>query len=215
MDPIFDEISSLIKTEIGDPYRLAHIKSRLEQNKKLTKSDTTYLDGLLTLSNLRDVESDENQIVTTRIPIPSEVNSEFSYCENCNTKNQIANAFCTNCESPLGFVKSSIEIRLPESIPTTKKIRNELVILGVLIMILGSTAFITPYGDTSWFVNDLDSFCESGLGLTIQTFFETQRSDNCTIAFQLLLLADFLEILGVILIILGITVKKTVIKNKS
>ena len=60
MDSIFDNITSLIKKDLGDPYRLAHIKSRLERNKKLTLSDTNYLNRLLTLSNLRNIENNEN-----------------------------------------------------------------------------------------------------------------------------------------------------------
>lgn len=146
--------------------------------------------------------------------MPSEVNSEFTYCWNCNTKNPMANAFCTNCESELGMVKSTIEIRLPEKVPITKKIRKELVILGLIIMIFGSGAFIVPFGDNGLVVQDMNSFCESALGLTIQVSFEEQRSDNCTVSFQILLLADFLVIIGIIFMILGFCAKKTVFKNK-
>jgi ribosomal protein L40E len=200
--------------DMGDPYRLEHIKSRLDQNKKLTLSDTKYLNGLLTLSNLRDVESIENQIITTRHSIPLEVNSEFTYCWNCNAKNPMANAYCTNCESEIGMVKSTIEIRLPKKVSLTKKIRTELVILGFILLIFGSGAFIVPFGETGWFVQNMNSFCESALGLTTQVFFEEQRSKDCTMAFQLLLLANFLVIIGVILMILGFCVKKTVFQNK-
>jgi hypothetical protein len=214
MDSLLDQINSLIKMDVGDPYRLEHIKSRLDRNKKLTLSDTKYLNSLLGLSNLQDVESIENQIMTTRHSIPSEVNSEFTYCWNCNTKNPMANAYCTNCESELGMVKSTIEIRLPKNIPLTKKIRKELVILGFIIMIFGSGAFIVPFGDNSWFVQDMSSFCKSALGLTMQVFFEEQRSQDCTIAFQLLLLADLIVIIGIILMILGFCAKKTIFKNK-
>ncbi|MDH3277271.1 MAG: hypothetical protein OEL77_04725 [Nitrosopumilus sp.] len=208
MDSIFDNITSLIKKDLGDPYRLAHIKSRLERNKKLTLSDTNYLNRLLTLSNLRNIENNENPIITTEPIISSEESSEFNYCWNCKTKNPKANAFCTNCESPIDVVKSSIEIHLPKTIPITKKIRKELVILGFIIMIFGIGGFIVPFGDSNGIVKDLDSFCKSGLGLTIQTIFVTQKSTDCNIAFQLLLLADFLVVLGIILIILGLTVKK-------
>ena len=81
-------------------------------------------------------------------------------------------------------------------------------------MIFGSGAFFVPFGDTGWFVQNMNSFCESALGLTMQVFFEEQRSQDCTIAFQLLLLADFLVITGMILMILGFCAKKTVFKNK-
>jgi hypothetical protein len=214
MNSLLDHIDSLIKMDVGDPYRLEHIKFRLDRNKILTLSDTKYLNGLLTLSNIRDIESIENQIITTRQTIPSDVNSEFTYCWNCNTKNPMANAFCTNCESEMGMVKTTIEINLPKTTPVTKKVRKELVTLGIVIMIFGSGAFIVPFGDTSWLVQDLNSFCESVMGLTIQVFFVEQKSEDCTIQFQLLLLADFLVIIGIILVILGLSLKKTVFNNK-
>jgi len=215
MHSVLNQITSLIEMDVGDPYRLEHIKFRLEQNKDLTISDTKYLNGLLTLSDLRDVEDNENQIITTRPTKSAEENSEFNYCWKCATKNPMANAFCTNCESSIGTVKSTIEINLPKTIPLTKKIRKELVILGLVIMIFGSGAFIVPFGDTDLIINDMNAFCESALGLTIQVFAGEQGSGECNMAFQILLFADFLEILGVIFIILGVTVKKTIFKSKS
>jgi len=214
MDSLLDHIDSLIKMDVGDPYRLEHIKFRLDQNKILTMSDTKYLNGLLTLSNLRDIEGIENQVITTRQTIPTDVNSEFRYCWNCNAKNPMANAFCTNCESEMDMVKTTIEINLPKTIPVIKKVRKELVMFGLILTIFGSGAFIVPFGDTSWFVQDLNSFCESAMGLTIQVFLVEQRSEDCNIQFQLLLVADFLVIIGIILVILGLSLKKTVFNNK-
>jgi hypothetical protein len=214
MDPLFDEISSLIKLEVGDPYRLEHIKSRIERNMVLTLSDSKYISGLLALSNLRNVEGDESQTIATNSAIFSTVNSEFNYCWNCNKKNPVANAFCTSCESSMNTKRSRTENKLQKKIFKTKKIRKKLVLLGIIIMTFGSGAFIVPFGESSWIVTDMNAFCDSGLGLTVQAFFGGQGHEDCDISFQLLLFADFLEIIGITLIILGLTMKKTVLQIK-
>ena len=215
MSSVVEKITSLIKQDVGDPYRLEHIKSRLEQNKDLTKSDTKYLRGLLPLSNLRDVEDEQNQRVNTKTTTSPEESSEFYYCWNCNTKNPFANAFCTNCEASINNPNENLEKKKPKSVPIIRKIRKELVILGLIIMIFGSTAFIVPFGETTGFVNDMNSFCSSALGLIVQGVYGEQVPGNCSFAFQLLLLADFLELVGIVLIILGLAIKKTEINFQS
>ncbi|MFQ5440234.1 MAG: hypothetical protein ACE5DL_02120 [Nitrosopumilaceae archaeon] len=215
MSSVVEQITSLIDKDVGDPYRLEHIKSRLEQNKDLTKSDTKYLRGLLALSNLRNVENEQHQRMTTKPTSPPEESSEFNYCWNCNTKNPFANAFCTNCEASINNSDGNSEKKKPKSVPIIRRIRKELVILGFIIMIFGSSAFIVPFGDTPGIVNDMNSFCWSVLGLIIQGFYGEQGPVNCTYGFQLLLLADFLELGGIVLIILGLTIKKTEINFES
>ncbi|MFQ5440233.1 MAG: hypothetical protein ACE5DL_02115 [Nitrosopumilaceae archaeon] len=105
MNSLLEQVNSLIKMQVGDPYRLEHIKSRLEQNKVLTLSDTKYLNVLLDRYN-RNVEQKESQTLKSEPNELSELKSEPNVCWKCEQTNPILAKFCNSCGSSL--------VKLPE-----------------------------------------------------------------------------------------------------
>jgi hypothetical protein len=106
MDSLLDQINSLIKMQVGDPYRLEHIKVRVEENKILTLSDKKYLSELLD-RYIGNVESKEN--LTSKIePIAnSPENFDSNNCWKCGNKNSNFAKFCNYCGSS---IEKSIDI---------------------------------------------------------------------------------------------------------
>ena len=45
---VVDEVNALLKLDVGDPYRLEHIKQTFIQNKKIWITDENYLKNLRT-----------------------------------------------------------------------------------------------------------------------------------------------------------------------
>ena len=98
MDSLLEQVNSLIKMKVGEPYRLEHIKSRLEENKVLTLSDKTYLNDLLE-RYIRNVGSVEPQASKIEPSVPSSINSDFKNCWKCGTENPNIAKFCHGCGS--------------------------------------------------------------------------------------------------------------------
>lgn len=208
MDSLLDQVEILIKMKVGEPYRLVHIKVRLKQNKTLRLSDTKYLNDLSD-RYIQNVENDNHQEIKTEPTIPSEENSDSIYCWNCGTKNPRVLKFCTSCAWEIHRVKSTPGDKMPES---TTKIRKELVILGLVLMIFGSGAFIVPIGEDDWTINDMNVFCKRGIVIG-EAFSGEQGQENCVLVSNIMVLASFLGTMGVILVIVGYIRKKTIIEK--
>ena len=209
MDSLLDQVNSLIKMNVGEPYRLEHIKFRLKQNKSLRNSDTTYLNYLVN-RYLQKVEKEKTPDIEPDSKKSSEEDLESIYCWNCGTKNKRVLKFCVNCAWEIHTVKSTKEDKTPNTISKTK-IRKKLVILGLAMMVLGSTVFIVPLGESGWTINDRNVFCKSGMEINQQALLE--ESENCPLVSQLIIIASFLGTLGIIFVIIGLIKKKIILKN--
>ncbi|MDH3277272.1 MAG: zinc ribbon domain-containing protein [Nitrosopumilus sp.] len=139
---------------VGDPYRLEHIKSRLEENKVLALSDKTYLNDLLE-RHIRNVETVTPQPSKIEPTSSSPVNSVSNYCWKCGTENPNLAKFCNNCGSPIEKLndrpkvtseklkqdsQSWIQTRsttMPKRMGKGKKILIAIGIILVVIVIVG------------------------------------------------------------------------------
>jgi regulator of replication initiation timing len=154
MDSLLDQVNALIKMQVGDPYRLEHIKSRVEENKVLALSDKKYISDLLD-SHIRNAESDENQTSKIESTSASPVNFDSNNCWKCGNKNTHLAKFCNNCgssieqladtpkvtsEKPTPDSQSWIQTRsttMPKRLGKGKKILIGIGILVILIVIVG------------------------------------------------------------------------------
>ncbi len=230
MDSLLENVNTLIKMRVGEPYRLEHIKFRLKQNKTLRNSDRKYLKSLLD-RYIQNAEEDgqqqkikqknKNQEIKQRelqqepkqeSANSSEEDSDSIYCWNCGTKNKRSLKFCINCDWEIHTVKATKEDNVDKVI-SKKKIRKEIVIIGLALMIFGSAAFIVPLGESGLTINEQNVLCKSDLEINGQIFSEEQSKENCSLISQIMILASFFGTLGIILIIIGLVMKKTIIKK--
>ena len=100
MDSLLEQVNALIKMQVGDPYRLEHIKSRVEENMVLALSDKKYISDLLN-RYIGNVESNENQTSKIESTTASPVNLDSNNCWKCGNKNPKLAKFCNNCGSPI------------------------------------------------------------------------------------------------------------------
>ena len=154
MDSLLDQVNTLIKLQVGDPYRLEHIKSRVEGKKVLALSDKKYISDLLN-RYIGNVQSDENQTSKIESTIASPINLDFNNYWKCGNKNPKLAKFCNNCgssieqladrpqvtsEKPVQESKSWIQTRsitMPRRMGKGKKILIGVGILVFLIVISG------------------------------------------------------------------------------
>lgn len=161
MDSLLEEVNSLIKMNVGEPYRLEHIKSRLEQNEILTLSDKQYLSDLLE-RYIRNVKNDEHQTQETESTISSEVNSDSIYCWKCGKENPNHAKFCISCGSPTQAVNSNPKNNILEQTPKIQKKKkmkiNKKLLIGMsvflVIIIIGGAV---TGGTSASVVNNNDS----------------------------------------------------------
>ena len=142
---------------------------------------------------------------------------ENVFCWKCGTKNPEFAEFCMYCGSSIHNVKTeqssvSTKSNFPKHNSDVKKVRKGLVILGFMILIFGSGAFVVPLTDNGWTIADFNSYCKSGLGMIGQAFSGQQGQENCALASQLTIFASILVIIGLTLIGLGFIKKKTITK---
>lgn len=154
MDSLLDQVNSLIKMQVGDPYRLEHIKVRVEENKILTLSDKKYLSDLLD-RYIGNVESKENLTSKIESTANSPENFDSNNCWKCGNKNSNFAKFCNYCGSS---IEKSIDIpkitpekskqdsqswiqtrstTMPKRMGKGKKFLIILGILAILILISG------------------------------------------------------------------------------
>ena len=154
MESLLEQVNALIKMQVGDPYRLEHIKSRVEENMVLALSDKKYISDLLD-RYLGNVESDENQTSKIEPTTVSPVYYDSNNCWKCGNKNTNLAKFCNNCgssieqlanrpkvtsEKPTLDSQSWIQTRsttMPKRMGKGKKILIGIGILVILIVIVG------------------------------------------------------------------------------
>ena len=189
MDPIdvVDEVNSLLKLDVGDPYRLEHIKQTFIQNKKIWITDENYLKNLrekYLVKHTSDTQTDE--IVFENEP----ENKETIHCWKCGKKGPLGANFCMICGTSIFEVGANPQ-PIPESKPSSfsKSIPLKLpIIAGIPVLILiilgsgyslgyfddalnSSSDTITPpvMEDEDIFYGEYDSKCGAGTVLDPET----------------------------------------------
>ncbi len=150
---IVDEVNTLLKLDVGDPYRLEHIKQTFIQNKKIWITDENYLKNLrqkYLAKHTTDTQTDE--IVFENEP----ENEETIHCWKCGKKGPLGANFCMLCGTSIFEIGAN-----PQPIPESKfnsfsksiPLKIPIIIgVPVLILILFGSGYSLGYFD-----NALDS----------------------------------------------------------
>jgi hypothetical protein len=150
---VVDEVNALLKLDVGDPYRLEHIKQTFIQNKKIWITDENYLKNLRAkylVKHTTDTQTDE--IVFENEP----ESKETIHCWKCGKKGPIGANFCMLCGTSIFEVGAN-----PQPIPESKSssfsksipLKIPIIIgIPVLILIILGAGYSLGYFD-----NVLDS----------------------------------------------------------
>ena len=159
MQSLLDQVNILIKMNVGDPYRLEHIKLMLKQKRSVYGSDRAYLDHLIhdyieeiktqkKLSKIRgeDPFEDNSEILTSEEYVENDGKNEFVelehiYCWKCGKSIPVNSKFCLDCGSDIKNpeVKEDNVDKTPDT-EIEKKSNNEnrkniLIVVGVLTIL--------------------------------------------------------------------------------
>jgi len=132
---VVDEVNALLKLDVGDPYRLEHIKQTFIQNKKIWITDENYLKNLrekYLVKHTSDTQTDE--IVFENEP----ENKETIHCWKCGKKGPLGANFCMICGTSIFEVGAKPQ-PIPESKPSSfsKSIPLKIpIIIGIPVLIL-------------------------------------------------------------------------------
>ena len=149
---VVDEVNALLKLDVGDPYRLEHIKQTFIQNKKIWITDENYLKNLrekYLVKHTSNVPSDE--IVFENEP----ENKETIHCWKCGKQGPLGANFCMICgasifevgTTPKPILESNFFSSFSKSIPLKIPI---IVGIPVLILIILGTGYSQVYFDSTF-----------------------------------------------------------------
>ncbi len=183
---VVDEINALLKLDVGDPYRLEHIKQAFIQNKKIWITDENYL------KNLRDkylVKHTDTQ--TDEIIFENETESKDTiHCWKCGKKVLLSANFCMICGTSIFEVgANSQSIHESKSSSPSKSIPLKIpILIGIPVLILILLGAIYSLGffddvldsspdtispsvieDEDIFYGEFDSKCGVGTVLDLET----------------------------------------------
>ena len=105
-----EQVEMLIALEMGDKYRLVHIRETLESGRELYISDKNFLNDLVK-THLKD------RIYHARIVSTSDVAKRF--CEECGSEISPNEKFCTDCGTAVE-PSSSSTVDIPTPTPESK-----------------------------------------------------------------------------------------------
>lgn len=150
---VIDEVNALLKLDVGDPYRLEHIKQTFIQNKKIWITDENYLKNLrekYLVKHTSDTQTDE--IVFENEP----ENTETIHCWKCGKKGPLGANFCMICGTSIfevGANPQPISESKPSSFSKSIPLKIPIIVgIPVLILIILGAGYSLGYFD-----NVLDS----------------------------------------------------------
>ena len=115
MRTIEDDVNKLVMLGVGDKYRLADIKERMDTGKDLYISDKEFLENLSVAHLGRSLSRiTRSQLVTDQTTGESKTDS----CIKCGAEISTDEGFCTNCGSK---IKPVLDTREPEPQPAETK----------------------------------------------------------------------------------------------
>ena len=131
---VVDEVNALLKLDVGDPYRLEHIKQTFIQNKKIWITDENYLKNLRQKYLVKQSDSQTDEIVFENEP----ENTETIHCWKCGKKGPLGANFCMICGTSIFEVGANPQ-PIPESKSSSfsKSIPLKIpIIVGIPVLIL-------------------------------------------------------------------------------
>lgn len=135
---IVDEVNSLLKLGVGDPYRLEHIKQTYIKNQKIWITDENYLKRLkekYLVKHTSDIQTDNEIVFENELE-----DKETIHCWKCGKKGPLAANFCMICGTSLfevGSTKPITKSKSSDSINFKKHIPLKIIMLvGIPVLIL-------------------------------------------------------------------------------
>ena len=148
---IIDEVNSLLKLGVGDPYLLEHIKQTYIQNHKIWITDENYLKRLrekYLIKHTSDVETDNEIIFENELD-----DKETIHCWKCGKKGPLGANFCMICGTSIFEVGSTAPLKKSKSFNSMnfkKHIPLKIIMLvgiPVLILLILVTGYSLGYFD--------------------------------------------------------------------
>jgi len=147
---VVDEVNALLKLDVGDPYRLEHIKQTFIQNKKIWITDENYLKNLrdkYLVKHTSDTQTDE--IVFENEP----ENKETIHCWKCGKKGPLGANFCMICGSSIfevGANPQQVSESKSSSSFTSIPLKIPIIIgIPILILIILGAGYSLGYFDNA------------------------------------------------------------------
>jgi len=191
---IVDSVNALLKLNVGDPYRLEHIKQAYILNKIIWKSDDRYLTQLREkyLKRHKIDQPDIQPEVGENIENDSE-NEDTIHCWKCGKKVPLRANFCMVCGSSIFEVNTepqTADVQFPSnSKKQSKGMRLKIpIIIGIPVLILviiggaysqgffdntfersSNDQISTEIEDEEIFYGEFDSKCGAGTVLDPET----------------------------------------------
>ena len=158
---VVDEVNSLLKLGVGDPYRLEHIKQTYVQNQKIWITDENYLKRLrekYLVKHNSDVGTGD-EIVFENEP----EDKETIHCWKCGKKGPLGANFCMLCGTSI-FEVGVTPKPVPKSKSFTKSIPLKIPVLvgiPILILIVLGAGYSMGYFDNAFERSSSDGASES------------------------------------------------------
>ena len=105
-------------------------------------------------------------------------------------------------------IKQNIHSELNPTVQSIKKPRKGLIVLGVLLVVIASGAFVIPINDMGLSTADVSQFCKSPMGIIGQGFVGETAVNSCSIINSLTNAAIVSGVIGLIFIVIGFVKKK-------
>ncbi len=140
---VVDEVNSLLKLGVGDPYRLEHIKQAYILNSTIWKSDERYLEQLREKYLVKHrVEQHDKQPESAENLESDPENENKIHCWKCGKKSLFEANFCMTCGSSLfevGTESQTVDVKIPSihSKNQRKSIGLKIpILIGIPVLIL-------------------------------------------------------------------------------
>ena len=141
-EDIVDNVNALLKLNVGDPYRLEHIKQAYILNKTIWKSDDSYLTQLREkyLVKHKIDQPDIQPEIDGNLENDSE-NKDTIHCWKCGKKVPLRANFCMVCGSSIFEVNTepqAADVQIPSNSKKQSKARGLKIpiIIGIPVLIL-------------------------------------------------------------------------------
>ena len=142
-EDIVDNVNALLKLNVGDPYRLEHIKQAYILNKTIWKSDDRYLTQLREKYLVKyKIDQPDIQTETDENLENVSENKDIIHCWKCGKKGPLGANFCMVCGSSIfevGTEPQVVDVQIPSihSKKHTKTIGLKIpIIIGIPVLIL-------------------------------------------------------------------------------
>ncbi|HJJ23083.1 MAG TPA: zinc ribbon domain-containing protein, partial [Nitrosopumilus sp.] len=144
-EDVIDDVNTLLKLGVGDPYRLEHIKQAYIENKTIWITDKNYLKHLKA-KYITKIHSDVETGTGKNLENDSE-DKELIHCWKCGKKGPLKANFCMVCGTSLFEVGKDSQSREKQfkSKRNTKPINLKMpiiIIIPVLVVIILGAGYI-------------------------------------------------------------------------